>query len=80
MSESKLDLNTLLDASAAAKEVATLVALVLIQTEGDPDAALEMLGGFEGIAEPETINELDSVRIGAEAVRTAMWMRGEAPP
>lgn len=72
-------LSALLDASAAAKEVATLVALVLIQTEGDPYAALEMLDGFEGIAEPETVNELDAVRIGAQAVRTAIWMR-QPPP
>ncbi len=33
----------LLDAATAAKEVATLTALCLMQTGGDPDAAITML-------------------------------------
>lgn len=73
------DPGVLLDRAAAAKEVATLVALVLIKTAGDPAAALEMLDDFEGVAPPESDDQLDAVTIGASAVRTAMSMRGESP-
>lgn len=63
----------LLDRAAAAREVAMLVALVLIRVSGDPDAALAMLADFDGLAPPEG-DELDAVTIAAQAVRDALGM------
>lgn len=63
----------LLDRGAAAREVAMLVALVLIRVHGDPDDALAMLADFDGIAPVES-DQLDAVTIAAQAVRDALGM------
>jgi hypothetical protein len=68
--------SVLLDRATAAKEVAILTALVLMRVEGDAEAALTMLDEFRGIAEPETVDELDAVAIATQAVIEARAMRG----
>jgi hypothetical protein len=66
---------TLLDAGAAAREVATIVAFAILQTGGDGGQALRILAKLEGVAPPE-FNELDCVTIGAQAIRDAEALRG----
>lgn len=65
----------ILDRAAAAREVAVLTALVLFRVAGDPVAADEMLASFEGIAPPESDDELDAVTIARQAIRDAVVMR-----
>lgn len=66
------DDSLLLDAATAAKEVATLTALCLMQTGGDPDAAITMLVSLAPLAPPVQAAELDTARIAEQAVREAI--------
>jgi hypothetical protein len=65
----------LLDAATAAKEVATLTALCLMQTGGDPNAAITMLDSLAPHAPPLQAIELDAARIGEQAIREAIALR-----
>jgi hypothetical protein len=65
----------ILDSARAAKEVSMLVALTLIQTQGDADAALALLKEIAHVAPPRSVEELDAVAIGAQAIREALVLR-----
>lgn len=66
-----------LDRAATGREVATLTALVLIQTSGDPGDALTLLDYLATLpsSRPQEAGELDAVSISAQAIREAMGMR-----
>jgi hypothetical protein len=66
-----------LDAAHAAKDVAILTALVLIQTSGDPACAIAMLDDIALIAEPLETLELDAPGIAQQAIRQATDIRDE---
>lgn len=66
-----------LEAANAAKEVATLAALCLMQTGGDPDAAITMLGEIAPLAPSLEVNELDAALISQQAIREAVALREE---
>lgn len=68
----------LLDRAAVGREIGTLVALVLIRCAGDGEAALAMLADFEGIAPPESEEELDAVPVAQQAIRDALGMGVES--
>jgi len=61
----------LLDRAAAAREVATVAALALLQSGADADDALGILAGLEGLVPPEG-DELDCVALAAQAIRDAL--------
>lgn len=65
----------ILDRAQAAKEVSIMTALVLIQTGGDPHAAIELLDQLSDIAPPETLQELDVIPIAQQAIREAVVYR-----
>ncbi len=64
----------LLDASAAAREVATFAALALLASDGDPDAALAICALGHKVA-PGHEGELDCATIAAQAIRDAVALR-----
>ena len=68
--------DALLDAAKAAKEVAMLTALVLMQTGGNPTCALPMMDDLDGLA-PSLSEELDAVKIGQQAIREALDLKAE---
>jgi hypothetical protein len=76
MSDSDVDHAVMLDAAAASREVAMLVALVLLATENDIPKALDMLADFAELAPPEEARELNAATIGAQAIRDAVDRRG----
>lgn len=61
----------LLDRAAAAREVATVAALALIQTHGDVDRALVILTDGSRLVPPEG-DELDAASIAAQGIRDAL--------
>lgn len=67
----------LLDRARVGREVAMLAALCLIQTKGDPDAALELLDFFSTLpeADPDVLGELDVRSLAAQAIRDAVGLR-----
>ncbi len=73
-----VDAESVLDAAAAAREVATLTALALLQAGAQYETALNILAKLDRIAPPESIFELDCVTIGAQAIRDAQALRGGA--
>lgn len=77
MTNTERDLETVMSAAQAAKEVACFTALALLQTEGDGNAALAILKRFEDVAPPRSLAELDCVALGEQAIREAMALRGE---
>lgn len=64
-------IDVLLDRAAAAREVASLVAMVLIRVQGSAEEGLAMLAEFDGLAPPEG-DELDAVTIAEQAIRDAL--------
>lgn len=71
-----LDSSVLLDAANAAKEVATLAALVLIKTSGDAEEAVALLDELAPLVPPIEVNELDAASIARQAIRDALVLRG----
>lgn len=66
----------LLDRGAAAREVATFVALVLLRADGAADTALELCEEVAEVAPPQSPAELDVVSVGGQAIRDALSLRG----
>lgn len=69
--------SVILDAAQAAKEVAALAALCLMQTGGDPESAIAMLDSVAPLVEPLEFAELDAARISQQAIREAVLLREE---
>lgn len=67
----------MLDAAAAAREVAVWTALVLLQASSTGQDPVEFADSFIGSAEPAD-NELDCSTIAAQAIREAQAMRAQA--
>lgn len=61
-----------LDRARAAKEVAIVVALILMASGGDPEAAVDALEGMPGAIG----DELDAALIAQQAIREAMTLAG----
>jgi hypothetical protein len=76
MSDTGEGASALLDRARTGKEIGTLVAVVLLATGGDPDAALTMLDSFRDLAPPESLEELDAVPLAEQAIREAVVLRG----
>lgn len=72
-----LSASELLNAASVGREVAKLAALCLIQTKGDPEAALQLLDYFAALPECKPVgDELDAATIAAQAIREAVAERG----
>lgn len=69
-----MSVEALLDAAAAAREIATLTALVLIATRADVDQALVILADGSRLVPPEG-DELDAASIAAQGIRDALAFR-----
>lgn len=66
-----------LDAAKAAREVAVVAVLSLLQANGDPAGALRILSTLSTAA-PARLTELDCVSLSEQAIRDAMAMRAQA--
>jgi hypothetical protein len=66
-----------LETFAAAKQLAIVVAIVLIGAEGDPDKALETLAELDTNRGPDGTVEMRSV--AEQAVREAVWTLNGPP-
>jgi hypothetical protein len=67
----------LMEAASAAREIATMTALLLIRSGGDPVRAIEMASEIEAADPFDGHNEdLNALSISAQAIREAMAYRG----
>lgn len=66
----------LLDAAAACREVATVAALALMRTDGDPDAALALLDDLQCPQTAPQGSELDCIAIAQQAIHHAKGLTG----
>lgn len=66
----------LLEAASAAREIATMTALLLIRSDGDPERAIEIAEEIMADAPFDEANEdLDALSISAQAIREAVALR-----
>jgi hypothetical protein len=70
----------IIDRAQTAREIGMLVALMLLESKGDGQAALELCADISHIAPPEEDGELNAPVLAAEAINAAMTLRGEMEP